>query len=121
MIGGATATHEPYANTPKPLIVVSHMKVLPGTAAKNPDAFLSNLSIAASLNKFGVLYATILIEGGPNFLQTAIAEKLIDELYVTRTPTVGHPPFFDDSLLESLRLVESGAEITEQYERYERL
>lgn len=88
LIGGRTASSEPYLRTPAPLIVVSHTQ--PSVTEKNPRALWWNCSPSEALERaltdFG---SDICVEGGVNFLRELLSQGKIDELRLSVTPFTG--------------------------------
>jgi riboflavin biosynthesis pyrimidine reductase len=101
VIGGESARREPYSKTPVPLIVVTHSPELPGSCAHNPLAIMSDLDIGQTLEYHGKRYSFIVIEGGANFLRTALASGLVDELFITVAQMNGEEPYIDRSTFTS--------------------
>ena len=99
IIGGQTARSEPYSKTPVPLIVVTRSSELPGSAAKNPTAIMSNDDVATTLKRTMQSYPYLLIEGGAHFLHAALAADLVDELYITAAAMSAEEPFTDRTTL----------------------
>ncbi len=107
LIGGSTARAEPYERTPVPLYVCTNSERPPGSAAANPKAVALRMSpshaIAAALRE----HKTILIEAGPNFLESVLKASLVDTLYLTRVSKSGDGPLFTlDPTTVGLSLVE---------------
>ena len=85
LIGGNTARNEGYRRTPCPLVIISHSEFSP--VPENKLAHVWNLSPAAALKRaceeFG---ERILIEAGVAIINELLAEKLIDEFFLSVTP-----------------------------------
>ncbi|MSO43208.1 MAG: hypothetical protein EXQ76_03135 [Candidatus Planktophila sp.] len=94
IIGGNTARNEPYARTPVPLVVISRSDANP--VADNPKAHIWNttpaLAIGRARQEFG---PRILIEGGVAFINELLADRLIDEFFLTVTPEREGENLFD--------------------------
>jgi dihydrofolate reductase len=92
LIGGNTARHEPYKQTPVPLVIISRSHINP--VAGNDLSHLWNLSPAQALykakEKFG---GRILIEAGTSIIFELVDQGLIDQLDLSVTPVTGgeHP------------------------------
>ena len=82
LIGGHTARNEPYANTPLPLIVITH-EPLPARLQRNSKAMAWDLPLATAVARAEDQFGDLLFECGPALLRQAIAEGLIHELYLT--------------------------------------
>jgi len=85
LIGGNTARNEPYKRTPLPLIVLSHQP-LPERLGSNEKALAWNLPLSVAIPQAGGTYGDLLLEGGPAFIQEAIACGQLTELYLTISP-----------------------------------
>jgi len=122
VIGGQTARIEPYGKTPVPLIVVTKSSQLPGPVGSNPYLQISNRSIPETLRSAGMQFNTLLIEAGANFVAEALAEKLIDDLFITQVQTPAAAPYFDYASLGSeFTLVEREGSDGEEFLHYARL
>ena len=88
LIGGNTARLEPYSKTPCALIVLSHGQV-PESIRRNSLATLWNMDLPAAIVKMRSQYKVAIIEAGPKLLREALALKLVDELHITLTSTIG--------------------------------
>ena len=88
LIGGNTARHEPYKQTPVPLVIISRSHINP--VAGNDLSHLWNMSPAQALlkakEKFG---EKILIEAGTSIIIELIDQGLIDQLDLSVTPVTG--------------------------------
>ncbi|CAB4330776.1 MAG: hypothetical protein F2690_00145 [Actinobacteria bacterium] len=92
LIGGNTARHEPYKQTPVPLVIVSRSHINP--VAGNDMSHLWNLSPAEALNRAKEQFGEkILIEAGTSIIIELIDLGLIDQLDLSVTPVTGgdHP------------------------------
>ena len=88
IIGGNTARHEPYNQTPVPLIVVSRSLVNP--VQGNHRALLWNCSPTQAVEKARTHFGpSILIEGGISFINELIEHKILDRIELSVTPTTG--------------------------------
>lgn len=123
VIGGNTSRSEPYAQTPVPLVVISHSDRISGSAAKNPYALLSNSNIAETLKEYSERFETILVEGGSTLLLEALQQSLIDTLYLTKTERIGEAPYFQIPSNSGLTLTEelTSSESQELFLTYARL
>ena len=88
LIGGNTASLEPYSSTPLPLIVLSS-RPLSGEAAKNPQAILWNKPIREAISEASDAFGRVLIEAGPTLLREATATGLVSDLHLTISPISG--------------------------------
>jgi riboflavin biosynthesis pyrimidine reductase len=86
LIGGNTARNEPYEKTPLPLIVLSHQP-LPITA--NPLAELATRPLPEVVADATARFGDLLIEAGPQLLQSALDLRLLTDLYVTVSDRMG--------------------------------
>ena len=88
LVGGNTARHEPYKQTPVPLVIISRSHINP--VAGNDLSHLWNMSPAQALakakEKFG---ERILIEAGISIIIELIDQGLIDQLDLSVTPITG--------------------------------
>lgn len=88
LVGGNTARHEPYKQTPVPLVIISRSHINP--VAGNDLSHLWNMSPAQALakakEKFG---ERILIEAGISIIVELIDQGLIDQLDLSVTPITG--------------------------------
>jgi riboflavin biosynthesis pyrimidine reductase len=92
LIGGNTARHEPYKQTPVPLVIISRSHINP--VAGNDMSHLWNLSAAQALSKAKEQFGEkILIEAGTSIIIELIDQGLIDQLELSVTPVTGgdHP------------------------------
>jgi riboflavin biosynthesis pyrimidine reductase len=87
LIGGETARRDPYAQTPKPLVVMSRTHNLPEKVLNNPLLSVVELpvldAIAFAQARFG---PRILMEAGPSLLLQALNQNVLSEFYLTITP-----------------------------------
>ncbi|MDA2962865.1 MAG: dihydrofolate reductase family protein [Actinomycetota bacterium] len=94
IIGGNTARNEPYHFTPVPLVVISRSDLSP--ISNNPKAHIWNttpgLAIERARQEFG---PRILIEGGVSLINELLAQRLIDEFFLTVTPEREGENIFD--------------------------
>ncbi len=94
IIGGNTARNEPYTRTPVALVVLSRSDTNP--VPTNPKSHLWNTTpaqaIARARQEFG---PRILIEGGGALITELLADRLIDEFFLTVTPERGGENIFD--------------------------
>ncbi len=92
LIGGNTARHEPYKQTPVPLVIVSKSNINP--VAGNDLSHLWNMSPAEALVKAKSLFGKrILIEAGTSIIFELVSLGLIDQMDLSVTPVTGgdHP------------------------------
>lgn len=88
LIGGNTARHEPYKQTPVPLIILSRSHINP--VAGNDMSHLWNLSPAQALIKAKELFGEkILIEAGTSIIIELIDQGLVDQLDLSVTSVTG--------------------------------
>jgi riboflavin biosynthesis pyrimidine reductase len=88
LIGGNTARHEPYKQTPVPLIILSRSHINP--VAGNDMSHLWNLSAAQALIKAKELFGEkILIEAGTSIIIELIDQGLVDQLDLSVTSVTG--------------------------------
>ncbi len=88
LIGGNTARHEPYEKTPVPLVVLTHGS-LPTRLEGNQSAVAWDLPLASAVERATTEFGDLLFESGPTLLEQAIAEGLIQELFLTISEKVG--------------------------------
>jgi dihydrofolate reductase len=99
-IGGNTYRSEPYGKTKLPVLVATRQVPHEGES-EGLVRFLNNSPaevIGIALSEYG---EPVLVEGGVNFLQPLIEQKLIDTFYLTRSRKSGDGDFLDPSLLNS--------------------
>jgi riboflavin biosynthesis pyrimidine reductase len=85
LIGGNTARTEPYSFSPVPLIVISRSMINP--LPENPNVHLWNTTPAQAISRARKAFGErILIEAGVGMIKELLAEKLIDEFFLTVTP-----------------------------------
>lgn len=85
LIGGNTARTEPYSYSPVPLIIISRSTINP--LPENPNTHLWNLTPAQAVSRAHIEFGErILIEAGVGIIKELLAEKLIDEFFLTVTP-----------------------------------
>ena len=88
LIGGNTARHEPYKQSPVPLVIISRSGINP--VAGNDLAHLWNLSPAEALAKAQSQFGDrVLIEAGASIIFELIELGLIDQLDLSVTPVTG--------------------------------
>jgi len=109
IIGGNTARREPYATTPVALVVLSRSPENP--VATNPLAHIWNCSPAQAIERARIEFGPkILIEAGVGLLTELLAQKLVDELYVTQTQARDGDNALDwMSMLAQFQVVEKSA------------
>ena len=84
LIGGNTARTEPYSFSPVPLIVISRSTKNP--LPENPKVHLWNTTPAQAISRAQIEFGKrILIEAGVGMIKEFLAEKLIDEFFLTVT------------------------------------
>lgn len=108
LIGGNTARNEPYAKTPIPLIVLSHLP-LTGTVASNPRAIAWNTSLPDAVALALQNYGDLLLEAGPVLLRSAIASDLLTEIFITLSDRLG-----GENPVELAEFTQSGVEISRE-------
>lgn len=99
-IGGNTYRSEPYGKTKLPVLVATRQVPHEGES-EGLVRFLNNSPaevIGIALSEYG---EPVLVEGGVNFLQPLIEQRLIDTFYLTRSRKSGDGDFLDPSLLNS--------------------
>ena len=88
IIGGNTARHEPYKQSPVPLVIISRSTINP--VAGNDLSHVWNLSPSQALEKAKALFGQrILIEAGTSIIFELIEQGLIDQLDLSVTPVTG--------------------------------
>jgi riboflavin biosynthesis pyrimidine reductase len=88
LIGGNTARHEPYKQSPVPLVIISRSKINP--VAGNDLSHLWNLSAPDALAKAKTMFGErILIEAGISIIFELIELGLVDQLELSVTPIMG--------------------------------
>lgn len=98
IIGGNTARHEPYNQTPVPLVVISRSLVNP--VQGNHRAHFWNCSPAQAVEKARKLFGdSILIEGGYSMIAELIDHGAIDSLELSVTSASGGDERIDYKLL----------------------
>ena len=84
LIGGNTARTEPYSFSPVPLIVISRSTINP--LPENPNVHVWNTTPAQAINRAQIEFGKrILVEAGVGIIKELLAEKLIDEFFLTVT------------------------------------
>jgi len=99
-IGGNTYRSELYGKTKLPILVATRQVPHEGES-EGLVRFLNNSPaevIGIALSEYG---EPVLVEGGVNFLQPLIEQRLIDTFYLTRSRKSGDGNFLDFSLLDS--------------------
>jgi riboflavin biosynthesis pyrimidine reductase len=92
LIGGNTARHEPYKQSPVPLVIISHSHINP--VAGNDLSHLWNMSAAEALTKAKAQFGErVLIEAGTSIIFELVDLGLVDQLDLSVTPVTGgdHP------------------------------
>ena len=92
LIGGNTARHEPYKQSPVPLVIVSRSHINP--VAGNDLSHLWNMTPADALAKAKEQFGQrVLVEAGTSIIIELIDQGLIDQLDLSVTPVTGgdHP------------------------------
>ena len=88
LIGGNTARHEPYNQSPVPLVIVSRSHINP--VAGNDLSHLWNMTPAEALAKAKLLFGErILVEAGTSIIFELIDQGLIDQLELSVTQVTG--------------------------------
>jgi len=88
LIGGNTARHEPYKQTPVPLVILSRSHINP--VAGNDMSHLWNVSPAQALIKAKEQFGEkILVEAGTSIIVELIDQGLIDQLDLSVTSVTG--------------------------------
>jgi riboflavin biosynthesis pyrimidine reductase len=88
LIGGNTARHEPYKQSPVPLVIISRSTINP--VAGNDLSHLWNMSAAQALEKAKKNFGErILIEAGTSIIFELIDQGLVDQLDLSVTPVTG--------------------------------
>ena len=94
LIGGNTARTEPYNSSPVPLIVISRSMINP--LPENPQVHFWNTTPAQAITRARQEFGPrILIEGGGALITELLADRLIDEFFLTVTPERGGENIFD--------------------------
>lgn len=84
LIGGNTARTEPYSFSPAPLIVISRSTINP--LPENPNVHLWNTTPAQAISRARIEFGErILVEAGVRMIKELLADKLIDEFFLTVT------------------------------------
>lgn len=84
IIGGNTARTEPYSHSPVPLIVISRSTINP--LPENPNVHVWNITPAQAISRARIEFGErILVEAGVGMIKELLAEKLIDEFFLTVT------------------------------------
>lgn len=84
LIGGNTARAEPYTFTPVPLIVISRSSINP--LPENSKVHLWNTSPAIAISRAHIEFGDrILVEAGVRIIKELLADKLIDDFFLTIT------------------------------------
>ena len=87
LIGGNTARTEPYSFSPVPLIVISRSTINP--LPENPNVHLWNTTPAQALSRARIEFGQrILVEAGVGMIRELLADRLIDEFFLTVTSEV---------------------------------
>ena len=88
IIGGKTALHERYQQTPAPLVVLSH--TYPEIVGQNPLAHWWNLSPAEAIKRASEEFGpSVFIEGGATMIQGLLSIGAITEFDLSITPVTG--------------------------------
>ncbi len=88
VIGGNTARHEPYRQTPVPLVILSRSHINP--VAGNDLSHLWNMEPVDAITKAKELFGDrILIEAGSSIVFELVDQGLIDQLDLSVTPVTG--------------------------------
>ena len=88
LIGGNTARHEPYKQSPVPLVIVSRSTINP--VVGNDLSHLWNMTPADALAKAKSQFGErILVEAGTSIIFELIDQGLIDQLELSVTPVTG--------------------------------
>lgn len=88
LIGGKTASAEPYLQTPVPVVVVSRSTI--NILASNQSAHWWNASLAEALRQGREAFGpNVLVEGGANLITELIELRLLDGIYLSVTPESG--------------------------------
>lgn len=82
VIGGNTARNEPYAKAPLPIIILTS-RGIPDSLTGKPNTEAWDMSIIEALANAKERYHRVLLESGPALLQSALAEQLVGELFLT--------------------------------------
>lgn len=94
LIGGNTARNEPYCFSPVPLIVISRSTINP--LPENPHVHVWNTTAAQAINRARIEFGErILVEAGGKIIKELLAEKLIDEFFLTVTTERDGENFID--------------------------
>lgn len=94
LIGGRTARAEPYNRTPVPVVIASHSMI--NSLANNRLAYWWNCSPLVALEKGKAKFGeSVLVEGGAAMIETLMAEKALDGIYLSITTETGGADFLD--------------------------
>jgi riboflavin biosynthesis pyrimidine reductase len=91
LIGGRTFNGEPYRGIATPLLVASR-----SLRIEEPGVEFHNCSPIDLVKLAKIRYQSILIEGGVNFLSGILAEKLINQFFLTRVNMNGDGNIFEE-------------------------
>lgn len=104
VIGGATYRCDHYSRSPVPIVVATRdSELLKGRNSSDSSlAIFFNAPpeqvVSMALEKFG---DPVLIEGGVSFINPLLDRKVIDCLYLTRSPIAGDNNYLDFSTLQN--------------------
>lgn len=94
LIGGNTARTEPYSFSPVPLIVISRALINP--LPENPKAHMWNTTPAKAISRARIEFGDrILVEAGVRIIKQLLADKLIDDFFLTVTTELNGENYID--------------------------
>ena len=114
IVGGNTYRLEHYENAPLPVFVATRDKELLSRNANGSDSHSQFFNAAPhEVVDFALaqMKSPLLVEGGISFLTPLIKARIIDRLFLTRSPIAGDSDYFDCELLESLYEIEQSEKI----------
>ena len=114
VVGGSTYRLEHYENAPLPVFVATRDNELLSRNGKggNPRSQFFNAAPHEVVDiALAQMKSPVLVEGGISFLTPLLKARLIDLLFLTRSPIAGDSDYFDSELLESLYEIEQSERI----------
>lgn len=114
VVGGNTYRLEHYENAPLPVFVATRDTELLSRNAQdsNPRSQFFNAAPHEVVDfALSQMKSPLLVEGGISFLTPLIKARLIDRLFLTRSPIAGDSDYFDFTLLESLYEIDQSEKI----------
>lgn len=114
IVGGNTYRLEHYESAPLPVFVATRDEELLSRNAKGsyPHSQFFNAAPHEVVDfALAQLKSPLLVEGGIGFLTPLIKARLVDRLFLTRSPIAGDSDYFDFKLLESLYEIDQSERI----------